>query len=76
MRLFGILLVVAGLTPTVLTVYAMVKGFNNHIAVDEEAIHRALILTSYGIPVLALGIAIQIVAAIRKRRTGRIGDKP
>jgi hypothetical protein len=52
----------------------MVTAFNNHGAVDERLIPRAMTLTFYGIPVVVLGLVFLILGAFRKRRARRISS--
>jgi hypothetical protein len=71
MRRLGILLVLVALLPATLTTYGMVQAFNAATSVDEQLVHRAVTLTLFSIPLLLLGVGLQVAAAIRKRQRTR-----
>ena len=64
MRLLGITLVLAGLSPVLIVGYLMLKAFISHTSVDAIGIHRAMILAFDAIPVFALGVIFLIVGVV------------
>ena len=73
MRSLGILLVLAGLSPVLVTAFVMVKAFNNQTPVDPQLIHRAMTLTFAGMPVAFLGLVL-LILAFRRKRASRTGN--
>ncbi|MDB5357269.1 MAG: hypothetical protein JWN24_3722 [Phycisphaerales bacterium] len=70
MRIFGILLILAGLSPLSFIVYAMIKAFNTGAAPDGHLIQRALTLGAIGMPILVAGVGLLAVATNKRREPG------